>query len=53
MDAGSHSDHILVIRCDIKLGSAGKSRDVEDRTVSEKIQWASFRHQFSKTAFFF
>jgi hypothetical protein len=31
------SEHGQVIRCDIKPGTVERSRDVENRTISEKI----------------
>jgi hypothetical protein len=39
IDRGAHSEHISVFGCDIKPGSVGRFRDVENGMVSEKIPW--------------
>jgi hypothetical protein len=30
MDTGVHSEHVLVIKCDFKLGSVERCRDVKN-----------------------
>jgi hypothetical protein len=37
MGATIHSEHVRVIRCDIKLGLDERSKDVESEMISEKI----------------
>jgi hypothetical protein len=39
VDATVHSEHGPLIRCDISPRSVERSRDIENGTISEKIQW--------------
>jgi hypothetical protein len=51
VDAEFHFKHFQVIRCNIKTESVEKCRDVENETISEKLQrvspWAThLNHRF-------
>jgi hypothetical protein len=44
--ASAHSQQVLVIRCDIKLESVKKCRDVENEPISEKSKGYTLRPRF-------
>jgi hypothetical protein len=52
VDNGAHSEHVQVIRCDIKPGSVSKTRDVESEPISGKGNGYTLRLYVSTTAMF-
>jgi hypothetical protein len=38
VEVAVHSEHVQVIRCEIKPGSIERFRDLKDETISEKIR---------------
>jgi hypothetical protein len=52
VDARAHPEHGRVIRCDIKPRLAKRSRDIENKAISEKIQRVhDLRHPFVQNEF--
>jgi hypothetical protein len=47
-DEDAHSDHVQLIRCDIKLESVDKCRDVENGEFSRKAMGNALQPQFLK-----